>query len=218
MSGPAPADSQPGRGPRPSGGLRELKRLRTKDALQREALRLFGEQGYDRTTCEQIAAAAEVSPATLYRYFPTKEDLVLADDYDELLVRLIQSRPPGEAPVRAVRRSLVTALGALAEADMDAVRDRLRLVLSVPALRARRADQSRNTEAVLAPHIADRLAAAPEDLEVRAVTAAIVAAVVVAVEDWAQHEGSLADHIDRALGALETSLPARRSPRAYRRL
>jgi AcrR family transcriptional regulator len=197
----------------PAGGLRELKRRRTRATIQREALRLFGEQGYDRTTCEQIAAAAEVSPATLYRYFPTKEDLVLQDDYDDLLVLLIANRPPGETPVRAVRRSLVTALSAFPDADMAAVRERLRLVLSVPALRARRADQSRTTEAVLAPHVAGRLGADPDDLEIKAVTAAIVAAIVTALEHWAAQDGSLTDHIDRALAALETGLSPRRPPR-----
>ena len=56
-------------------GLRERKTLKTKEAIQREALRLFEEQGYGETTIEQIAAAAEISPSTFFNYFPTKEDV-----------------------------------------------------------------------------------------------------------------------------------------------
>lgn len=194
----------------PPVGLRERKRQRTRAAIQTEALRLFTEQGYAATTCEQIATAADVSPATFYRYFPTKEDVVLADDYDDLLLALIQDRPTRESPVRAVRRSLAAGLEAVYAADVDEIRERLRLVLSVPALRARRYEQTRATEALLAPELAVRMGAAPDDIEVRAVTAAIVGAVVIAVEHWAEQGGALPDLIDQALAALEERLVSRR--------
>ncbi|MCA1841638.1 MAG: TetR family transcriptional regulator [Actinobacteria bacterium] len=184
-------------------GLRERKRQRTRATIQAEALRLIAEQGYEATTCDQIAAAADVSPATFYRYFPTKEDVVLADEYDDLLVGLLQDRPEDEPPVRAVRRSVAASLDAIYAADVEIIRERLRLVLSVPALRARRYEQTRATEELLAPAVGARMGAAASQLEVRAVTAAIVGAVVTAVEHWAAHGGALPALIDEALAALE---------------
>ena len=75
---PAPAAQRP--------GLRERKKARTRAAIREHALRLFREQGYDATTIDQIAEAAEVSPSTFFRYFPTKEDVVLQDELDVLAI------------------------------------------------------------------------------------------------------------------------------------
>jgi AcrR family transcriptional regulator len=58
-------------------GLREIKMARTRRLISDKAFELFTENGYERTTIEQIAAAAEVGPRTLYRYFATKETLVI---------------------------------------------------------------------------------------------------------------------------------------------
>jgi AcrR family transcriptional regulator len=195
-------------------GLRERKREKTRAAIQASGLHLFATRGYDATTCEQIAAAADVSPATFFRYFPTKEDVVLADDYDDLLVALLHDRPAGESPVQAVRRSLAAGLEAIYAADVEIIRERLRLVLSVPALRARRYEQQRATETVLAGELAGRMGATPEDLEVRAVAAAIAATAALAVEEWAEHGGHLPAVVDRALAALEDRLARR--PRRQR--
>lgn len=67
-------------------GLREDKKARTRAAIRDHVMRLFRERGYAETTVDQIARAAEVSPSTFFRYFPTKETLVLADDHDPALV------------------------------------------------------------------------------------------------------------------------------------
>src|SRR5260370_524972 len=83
-------------------GLRERKKLKTKEAIQREALRLFAAQGYAETTIEQIAAAAESSPSTFFNYFPTKQDAVLFHRYDPMIFSMMSSIPPSHprtAPV-----------------------------------------------------------------------------------------------------------------------
>src|ERR1700728_4989433 len=84
-------------------GLRERKKARTRASLREHALRLFREKGYQATTVEQIAAAAEVSPSTFFRYFPTKEDLVLQDDMDTRMFAALEQQPPGLSPIAAVR-------------------------------------------------------------------------------------------------------------------
>src|SRR5437016_8102361 len=102
----ASPDSAFGGDDRPALGLRERKKAKTRAAIQAEALRLFREQGYDATTVEQIADAAEVSPSTFFRYFPTKEDVLLRDDMDELWLDLLRAQPPGLPPLPALRAAL----------------------------------------------------------------------------------------------------------------
>ena len=67
-------------------GLRERKKAKTRTAIQHVALRPFREQGCEATTIEQIAEAVEISPSTFFRYYGAKEDLVLTDDYDPLII------------------------------------------------------------------------------------------------------------------------------------
>ncbi|MFK4089120.1 TetR/AcrR family transcriptional regulator [Kribbella sp. NPDC020789] len=81
-------------------GLRELKRERTRRLIADKAFELFCHHGFGRTTVEQIAAAAEVGPSTLYRYFPTKETLVLEFVEDSLMgaVAWFRGQPPVDLP------------------------------------------------------------------------------------------------------------------------
>src|SRR5437899_3797092 len=117
-------------------GLRERKKLKTKEAIQREAMRLFQEQGYEETTIDQIAEAAEISPSTFFNYFPTKEDVVLYDRYDPMIVSLIEAAPPGETLSQTIRRA-IDELARVMEPDREMVLARARLGLLAPALRAR---------------------------------------------------------------------------------
>ena len=86
-------------------GLRERKKIRTRETIRREAFRLIEEHGYAATTVEQIAEAAEVSPSTFFRYFPTKESVLLADDMDPLILDALEEQPADLSPSQAVRRA-----------------------------------------------------------------------------------------------------------------
>src|SRR5215210_5308354 len=113
-------------------GLRARKKAATRHALQEHALRLFLDHGYDATTVESIAQAAGVSQMTFFRYFPTKEDVVLAGDYDPLLAELISSRPPDEPAIAALRHALQAGFVQLSGPEHAALLLRTRLILHTP--------------------------------------------------------------------------------------
>src|SRR5271170_6091311 len=117
-------------------GLRERKKARTRASLREHALRLFREQGYQATTVEQIAAAAEVSPSTFFRYFPAKEDVVLQDDMDTRLMAAFDQQPPGLGPIAAVRAAVRQMLDSYTGVDLDLLRESTRLSMTVPEIRA----------------------------------------------------------------------------------
>src|SRR3979490_1045952 len=106
--------------------LRERKKQKTREAIQREATRLFQKQGYDETTIEQIAAAVDISPSTFFNYFPSKEDVVFNDPYDPLWISMFQSRPSDESLGVAVRRTVSEGLAGAFEQDREMVLARAR--------------------------------------------------------------------------------------------
>lgn len=88
-------------------GLRATQRRALRARVMDAALRLFAEQGFEATTVEQIAAAANTSPRTFYRYFGTKDGVVLAkfDDTGDRLAESLRSRPEGEPVWTSLRRA-----------------------------------------------------------------------------------------------------------------
>src|SRR5579864_6433182 len=111
-------------------GLRERKKQKTREAIQREAVRLFQENGYEETTIEHIAAAVEISPSTFFNYFPTKEDVVLYDAYDPLLAALMLDRPADE-PLSAGLRHVLHMMESVFNRDHDVILERAKLGIEV---------------------------------------------------------------------------------------
>ena len=188
-------------------GLRERKRLKLLRTIQGEALRLFEAQGYEQTTVEQIAEAAETSTTTFYRYFPTKEDVVFDDEYDSVIEAAAASRPRDESPAATIR-AVVVAVVESGEADSDRNLTRLRLMAAVPALDARFAAEERKTTALITRVLAGRTGRPADDYELVLVAAAVVAVLFTATRRWAAEQGAtpLAALIDQALNTVEPIL------------
>lgn len=117
-------------------GLRERKKARTRADLQRHALRLVRDRGWAATTVDDIAAAAEVSRSTFFRYFPTKEDVVLFDDVDPLYEQAFRALPPGTPLLEALRSCLRTAFASLDDEKRALEEIRMDLARSVPEIAA----------------------------------------------------------------------------------
>ncbi|MGW7638308.1 TetR/AcrR family transcriptional regulator [Streptomyces decoyicus] len=170
----------------PKIGLRERKKIQTRQAIRRAAYRLFEEQGYDATPVDQIAAAADVSPSTVFRYFPTKEDMVLTDEYDTVLETGIRARPADEPVVESVRRVSVETLRTMAAQERGELVQRLRLIREVPAIRGRTAERTAQDAAMLTAVLAERSGRPADDLELRVISAVILAALQEALLHWGE--------------------------------
>jgi AcrR family transcriptional regulator len=193
-------------------GLRERKKARTRAAIREHALRLFREQGYGATTVDQIAEAADVSPSTFFRYYPTKEDVVLQDDIDVLAVASFNQQPADLSIVAAFRAAAKHALASLSDEDMATMQETTALIFTVPELRARAMDEYSRTINVLAAAVATRSGRDPDDFAVRNIAGAIVGVIMAATmpwTDWANKSpsGQMFERIDAALAHLEAGLP-----------
>ncbi|MFF6823972.1 TetR family transcriptional regulator [Streptomyces longwoodensis] len=196
-------------GPRP--GLRERKKIKTRTAIREATYALIEEQGYDATTIEQIAERAEVSPSTVFRYFPTKEDIVLTDEYDPLMLQELRSRPADEPWMDSVRYVVGRAIQ-LSDQDLEITRLRAHLMIQVPAVRARMLATMSVTGRMLAQAVAERAGLGTDDLEVRVYTMSLIGGLAEMYQYWAENDmrEDLHGLLDRALTVLERGLPAKK--------
>ena len=181
-------------------GLRERKKLKTKAAIQRAALRLFKRQGYEETTVEEIAAAADISESTFFNYFPSKEDVVIYDEYDPMMFAALASAPKGETLAQTFQRVLVQ-LGDFFVADREVILERAKLSLEVPELRARAWGEFEKARDAFAEIIAMRTGRGAQDYEVQLVAMTLIAAGFQAMLEWVRldGEGKMLDLFRRAV-------------------
>jgi AcrR family transcriptional regulator len=189
-------------------GLRERKKLKTRAALQKEAMRLFLKQGFAETTIEEIAAAAEVSPSTFFNYFASKEDLILQDDLDPVIITAFNAQPPELGPVAALRAAMSSTFSAITPEEMAMVRQRTELVQRDPDVRAAMLSQFAGMVEQIAEVLAPRTARPSTDFAVRnlagAVVGVLMSSVLAAVTD---RDADLTRLADVALAHLEAGLP-----------
>jgi AcrR family transcriptional regulator len=198
-------------------GLRELKKRRTFDAVSEIAIGMFLERGFDGVSVSDIAAAAEISKPTLFRYFPSKEDLVVhrfADHAGEP-ARVVSGREDGESPVDALHRHFVAGLAGRDPVtglnDVPGVLAFHHLVFSTPSLATRVHDYQVRDEESLAAALGggDPLAARLAAAQILAVQR------VLARENWRRLAGgesadglypTAVEAADRAFGQLRGGL------------
>jgi AcrR family transcriptional regulator len=205
-----------------SGGLRELKRRRTRATIASAATELFLARGFDQVPVAEIAAAAEVSEKTVFNYFPVKAELVF-DAGDELLDELLHAvrhRAVGSPAVAGVR-AFIERRAARAERECPPrpTRRFLQLIEASPTLRAYRREMFARWETTLSELLAEETDAATESAEPFVVAVAVVGVLRAGFEaptrgaDLAEHNSLAA--LDLLSGGLANYAPSptRQSPR-----
>ncbi|MFJ7177168.1 TetR/AcrR family transcriptional regulator [Streptomyces massasporeus] len=195
-------------------GLRERKKIKTRIAIRDAMYALVKEQGYEATTVEQIAERADVSPSTVFRYFPTKEDIVLTDEYDPLVEELLRARPQEEPVLESlrwsIRQGMTMAIAETADSEQDEMILRIRLMVEVPVLRARMMESMSVTGRLLCRALAERTGRDQDELEVRVYAMGLMGALLETMIYWVEQDfrDDLPELVDRTLDTLK-DLPKR---------
>jgi len=160
-------------------------KARTRAAIREHALRCSAIRGLDATAVEQIAAAAEASPSTFFRYYPAKEDVLTGDGIDALAVQALAAQPPGLGPVAAVRAALASALASLPAEDLARLAASARLGMSLPM-----GSEFVGTVEALAGAVARRAGGGCDDFAARVLAGAVIGVIMAAAlpgADGARH-------------------------------
>lgn len=194
-----------------TGGLRERKKEKTKLTIQRAALRLFREQGYENTTIDQIAEAAEISRASFFRYFPTKAEILFVDILDSPFLRAYHSQPADFNPVKALRLALQNTLREIFPEELEYEKQREVLLHQVPDLQIALYMFSMRALPRLTSAIAERTSLAIDDLRVCTLAGAVLGTIISIWASLPKDEVNItkifAERLDASLKYLETDFP-----------
>ncbi len=186
---------------------------RQRDALRREitetARRLFVERGFDATTVDDIAAAAGISRRSFFRYFGTKEDVVLGDlkARGETVAHALAARPAEEGPWEALRAAFLEVLPQII-LDQAAEIAMIRMTKDTPSLRARGVEKRTNWLDQLVPILVSRLPGPDPEIAARVIVSSVLACYHVAMDAWVAADGKadMIDCYDESVAALRASL------------
>jgi len=194
-------------------GLRERKRERTRRELQTAAIRLMSEQGFATTTIEQIAEAADVSPRTFFRYFPTKEAVVLTDLQDDAVARYLAEASDDLDIIDTYTAAITSAFDALDDEQWRAEQKRMQLVITSPELGAISIlPRAMRPVRDAADFIARRLGVPDDDFRPRLYASQLIAASAAAAAPLLQRMATGDVDRDEILTAVRTGLAALREP------
>ncbi|MEV0062799.1 helix-turn-helix domain-containing protein [Nocardia sp. NPDC050718] len=193
-------------------GLRERWRLKAMHTIQERALDLFDEKGFGAVTIEEIAAAAEVSPSTVYRLFGTKEGIIVADEFDTMseaeIAAMVDPHDPVESLLRSVRADESAPAGdESAPADQGPWR-RVRYHFTEPSVRMAACASADRTSRRLLPLIAST--GKFTETQARVATNALTFGYFAALEQWYLDGGErpIADYVEEGLRPLRALWPS----------
>jgi len=192
--------------PEPVTTLHERRRVTDMRRVQLWAVQLFEEHGYEGVSVESVAEAARVSPVSIYRWFGSKERLVLWDDYDSGLLAAVAERLADLDPLGAVRDAVIAELGPVYTADRDLVLARTKLVFSEPSLLgAAMRDAWAMQEALV--ELFGRGQVAGDAFAHRVLAGAAVGVLTAAIDGWQRQDGRrpLAEHVDEGFEVLRAA-------------
>ncbi|MBF6223380.1 TetR family transcriptional regulator [Nocardia abscessus] len=188
--------------------LRERTRAAMRHEVSEIAFRLFSEQGFDKTTVEQIAAEAGLSRTTFFRYFGTKEELVLGkmSEFGPRIAAALAARPADEGLWEALRRSFDVLTQPTAEEPQPFL-NLMRLLDDACALMTRQWEKTQGWHSLLVPVASRRLSGDPDatdDLRARALVASAISCLDAATDSWTADGGTtpLSELLDQAMGVL----------------
>jgi AcrR family transcriptional regulator len=191
---------------------RERKKLETRQALEQAALRLFAERGYEQTTVEEIAEAADVAVRTFFRYFSSKQDVLFGDVVKDRVSRLrteLAVRPRRESPIKSIT-TVMDLLDVAGEDEEEQILARFDLLRHQPSLRTRYLDLINAMRLVVVEFVADRTGVDPRhDMYPHLLAGAAAASWDTSLTLWAESHGklSLRDLRNEAFAALSAGLP-----------
>jgi AcrR family transcriptional regulator len=193
----APDDTQ-------ANGLRARKKAKTRLAIEDVALALFDEQGYEATTVDEIAARAEVSTTTFFRYFPSKAEVVLSDHGEQLpaLFHAIVERPVTESDLLAVRRAVHQEW--VAAVDPATTAHKAKIVAAVPVLQGLSYERGTQWYAVITDALARRRGLDEADARCSLAARVTLSVLAAAVEGWIARgcRGDLAEAVERSFDLM----------------
>lgn len=186
-------------------GLRERKRLAAMRRIQTAALDLFDKHGYQQVSIERIAETADVSPSSVYRYFGTKEQIVLWDEYDPVAVQQLGEEVTRQPLMAAVRQVVSQTLGEMVRVDEDRVRRRIHYMMQEPAITAAAAVMAHDIAGLIITRLATELGRDRDDLELYLMAHGFVGAIIGAIRYWhaTDFQVPIADIVDRMVSSFE---------------
>lgn len=193
-----------------AGSLRERRRITAMYRIQTVALDLFERRGFDEVTVEEVAAAAEVSPSSVYRYFGTKEHILLWDEFDPGLAEMMRAAVRGQLPFDGVRDVVRVVLANLTPDDEQRMIRRMSLVMAHPSLEAAVAGHTYTAAELIGDTMADELGRDRMDLGIQVFSHTLVGGLLGALHHWhgTGFAESLADVMERCFEILEEGLDA----------